>query len=61
MAKIREAGFDFVGMSSVGPTIAVITTKSRKELEKAIAPLGLKVAVETEIDNRGMVITEKKG
>jgi beta-ribofuranosylaminobenzene 5'-phosphate synthase len=61
MAKMREAGFDFVGMSSVGPTIAVITDRSRKELEKAITPLGLKVAVETEIDNRGMVITEKKG
>jgi beta-ribofuranosylaminobenzene 5'-phosphate synthase len=61
MAKMREAGFDFVGMSSVGPTIAVITDRSRKDLEKAITPLGLKVAVETAIDNRGMVITEKKG
>ncbi|HTY53392.1 MAG TPA: GHMP kinase [Methanomicrobiales archaeon] len=61
MAKIREAGFDFVGMSSVGPTIAVITDRSRKELGKAITPLGLKVAVETKIDNRGMVITQGKG
>jgi len=61
MAKIREAGFDFVGMSSVGPTIAVITERSRKDLEKAIADLGLKVAVETKIDNKGMVIEERKG
>ena len=59
MAKIREAGFDFVGMSSVGPTIAVITDRNRKELETALIPLGLKVAVETRIDNRGMVITER--
>jgi beta-RFAP synthase len=56
MATIREAGFDFVGMSSVGPTIAVITERSRKDLEKAIADLGLKVAVETKIDNKGMRI-----
>ena len=60
MATIREAGFDFVGMSSVGPTIAVITDRSRKELENAIADLGLKVAVETKIDNRGMRIEERK-
>jgi predicted sugar kinase len=59
MAKLREDGFEFVGMSSVGPTIAVITDRSRKEVEKAIRPLGLKVAVETGIDNRGMVITGK--
>ena len=60
MATIREAGFDFVGMSSVGPTIAVITERSRKDLEKAIADLGLKVAVETKIDNKGMRIEERK-
>ncbi len=60
MAHIREAGFNFVGMSSVGPTIAVITDKSKKDLEKAIAELGLKVAVETKVDNKGMRIEEKK-
>ncbi len=60
MSHIREAGFNFVGMSSVGPTIAVITDRSRKELEKTIAELGLKVAVETKIDNKGMRIREKK-
>ena len=59
MATIREAGIDFVGMSSVGPTIAVITERSRKELEQAIADLGLKVAVETKIDNRGMTFGER--
>jgi beta-RFAP synthase len=58
MAHIREAGFDFVGMSSVGPTIAVITDRSRKDLEQVIADLGLRVAVETKIDNNGMRIEE---
>ncbi|HXW99459.1 MAG TPA: GHMP kinase [Methanomicrobiales archaeon] len=60
MAKLREAGFGFVGMSSVGPTIAVITDRDRKAVEKAIRPLGLTVAVGTKIDNRGMVIGKKK-
>jgi len=61
MAKLREAGLEFVGMSSVGPTIAVITEKDRRTVEKAISPLGLKVAVGTKIDNRGMVIGRRKG
>jgi beta-RFAP synthase len=61
MAKLREAGFRFVGMSSVGPTIAVITDKDRGAMEKQIRSLGLSVAVETRIDNRGMVITKGKG
>jgi beta-RFAP synthase len=60
MAKLRESGFEFVGMSSVGPTIAIITDKDRKAVEKAISPLGLSVAVETKIDNRGMVIGKRK-
>jgi beta-RFAP synthase len=59
MAKLREAGFDFVGMSSVGPTIAVITDRSRKDVENAISDLGLKVAVETKIDNKGMRIEHR--
>jgi beta-RFAP synthase len=56
MSRLREAGFEFVGMSSVGPSIAVITEKPRQELEAAIAPLGLEIAVVTEIDNTGVVI-----
>jgi predicted sugar kinase len=60
MAHIRQAGFNFVGMSSVGPTIAVITDRSRKDLEKAIAELGLKVAVETKVDNEGLKISHTK-
>jgi beta-ribofuranosylaminobenzene 5'-phosphate synthase len=61
MAKLREAGFGFMGMSSVGPTIAVITDKERKVVEREIRPHGLSVAVETKIDNQGMVIMKRRG
>ena len=56
MAKLREAGFEFVGMSSVGPSISVITEKSRQELEQVIAQFGLDIAIETKIDNEGIRI-----
>lgn len=54
MNRLREAGFEFVGMSSVGPSIAVITRRTREELEKAIAPIGLEIAIETTVDNEGL-------
>jgi hypothetical protein len=38
-------------MSSVGPTLPVITDKEIKAVEKAIRPFGLSFAVETKIDN----------
>lgn len=56
LSRLREDGFEFVGMSSVGPSIAVITGRPRQELEAAIAPLGLEVAIETMVDNTGIVI-----
>ena len=56
MNRLREAGFEFVGMSSVGPSIAVITQRPRQELEEAIGPLGLEVAIETTVDNTGILV-----
>lgn len=56
MNQLREAGFEFVGMSSVGPSIAVITRRSRDELEQAIQPLGLEVAIQTTVDNEGIQV-----
>lgn len=56
MSRLREAGFEFVGMSSVGPSIAVITSRPREDVESAIAPLGLEIAIETTTDNTGIVI-----
>ncbi len=56
MSRLRDAGFEFVGMSSVGPSIAVITTRTREDVEAVIAPLGLEIAIETTTDNTGVVI-----
>ena len=56
MNRLREAGFEFVGMSSVGPSIAVITQRPRQELEAAIGPIGLEIAIETAVDNTGILV-----
>ncbi len=56
MNRLREAGFEFVGMSSVGPSIAVITKRSRADLEAVCAPLGLDIQIETRVDNEGILI-----
>ena len=47
-------------MSSVGPSIAVVTRLDQKALEKILKPLGLKIAIVTRVDNEGMRITRKK-
>lgn len=56
MNRLREAGFEFVGMSSVGPSIAVITRRPRAELETVCASVGLEIAIETEVDNTGVLV-----
>lgn len=56
MNRLREAGFEFVGMSSVGPAIAVITDRSETEAARTLEELGLSVAVTTRVDNTGIVI-----
>ena len=57
---LREAGLEFVGMSSVGPSIAIVTDKSRKEIQKILSPFGLEIAIATKVDNNGMTVTCKK-
>lgn len=57
MSRLREAGFEFVGMSSVGPAIAVITERPEEDLSSVLKPMGLKIAIRTKIDNRGLQIT----
>ncbi len=56
MSHLREAGFEFVAMSSVGPTIAVVTESSREEVEAVLKPLGIEIALETKVDNEGIKI-----
>jgi beta-ribofuranosylaminobenzene 5'-phosphate synthase len=60
MSKLREAKLEFVGMSSVGPSIAVVTEKDRKAVEKILKPLGLKIAIATKVDNRGLQTAHTK-
>jgi beta-ribofuranosylaminobenzene 5'-phosphate synthase len=57
MSRLREAGLEFVGMSSVGPSIAVVTALDRKSFEKIISPLNLRIALKTLVDNKGLTIT----
>jgi beta-ribofuranosylaminobenzene 5'-phosphate synthase len=56
MSKLREAGLEFVGMSSVGPSIAVVTRRSEDELRAILDPLGLEIAIATRVDNEGIKI-----
>ncbi|MBN2733650.1 MAG: GHMP kinase [Methanomicrobiaceae archaeon] len=57
MSRLRESGLEFVGMSSVGPSIAVITGKERKDALKIIKDAGLEIALETKVDNTGIRFT----
>lgn len=56
MSRLREAGCEFVAMSSVGPAVAIITDKTLEEMEAIVQPLGLEIAVATEIDNEGVQV-----
>ncbi|KAF1073773.1 GHMP kinase [Methanogenium sp. MK-MG] len=56
MSQLREAGFEFVAMSSVGPTIAVVTGSAREEVEAVLKPLGIGIALETKVDNEGIKV-----
>lgn len=55
MHKLRKAGLEFIGMSSVGPSIAVITDMSRDKLTSILTPLQLEIAVSTKVNNSGLV------
>jgi len=57
MSQLREAGFEFVGMSSVGPAIAVITKRPEKDVEDVLHRVGLKIAIRTKVDNTGLNLT----
>jgi hypothetical protein len=44
-------------MSSVGPSIAIVTDKSKREIQKILSPLDLSIAIATKVDNTGIVVT----
>jgi beta-ribofuranosylaminobenzene 5'-phosphate synthase len=56
MNQLREAGLEFVGMSSVGPSIAIITGKEESEIRSIMKKLGLTMAIHTRVDNQGLSI-----
>ena len=56
MAALRDAGLEFVGMSSVGPSIAVITDRPEGEVAAILASAGLRVEIATTVDNEGLKI-----
>ncbi|MGB8219088.1 MAG: GHMP kinase [Methanoregula sp.] len=60
MSMLREASLEFVGMSSVGPSIAIVTEKDRKAIQKILKPIGLEIAIATKVDNKGMTVTCRK-
>ena len=60
MSMLREAGLEFVGMSSVGPAIAIITDRDKKSVQKILKPIGLEIAIETKVDNKGMTVTHRR-
>jgi beta-RFAP synthase len=55
MHKLRKSGLEFIGMSSVGPSIAVITDMSRDALSTLLQPLQLEIAVSTKVNNSGLL------
>lgn len=54
MHKLRRAGLEFVGMSSVGPSIAIITSRSAPEIESVLESMDLTIAISTAVDNDGL-------
>ena len=56
MSLLRESGPEFMGMSSVGASTAIVTDRSREEVAKLIEPLGLEIVIETKEDNEGLNI-----
>jgi len=54
MNKLRKAGLEFVGMSSVGPSIAIITSQSAADIAGILKSMDLSIAISTRVDNEGL-------
>lgn len=59
MNALRAAGLEFVAMSSVGPSVCVITKKGEDEMKQIADSIGLEIAVSTGTDNTGLIISKK--
>ncbi|HJJ43839.1 MAG TPA: GHMP kinase [Methanocorpusculum sp.] len=58
MNALRQAGLEFVAMSSVGPSICVVTEKTEEEMKPILDVIGLEISVVTKVDNTGIQITK---
>ncbi|MBN1323796.1 MAG: GHMP kinase [Methanotrichaceae archaeon] len=58
MSILRERGLEFVGMSSVGPSIGVVTEKALEEVAAIAESMDLEIAISTAVDNRGVRVTK---
>ena len=58
MNALRRAGLEFVAMSSVGPSISIVTERTAAEVMPILDTIGLEIAVETKVDNTGVVVTK---
>ena len=56
MNNLRKSGLEFVGMSSVGPSIAIITDRTADEISGLLQSMNLTIAISTSVDNTGVVI-----
>lgn len=54
MHTLRKAGLEFIGMSSVGPSIAIITELNAERIIPLLKPLDLQIAVSTMVNNSGV-------
>lgn len=54
MALLRDAGLECVAMSSVGPSIAVITRQDENAVSEILKQAGLEIALVSRVDNTGI-------
>lgn len=54
MNQLRAEGLEFVGMSSVGPSIAVVTERDERSMGRVLESLGLELVLRTGVDNEGL-------
>ncbi|MDO5845444.1 MAG: GHMP kinase [Methanocorpusculum sp.] len=59
MDALRRAGLEFVAMSSVGPSVCVVTEQPREVMDKITGDIGLRVELETRVDNTGAVVSRE--
>jgi len=58
MRYLRKNEVEVVGLSSVGPSVAVVTRKSKEEIQILISKFGVEIAHSTKVANSGFQITK---